>query len=175
MALWPPSVAARRPPMARHPPLYMVGQSLTGEERRRLGQLCEIEMDGGAASVRRARSFVDVTLGAWELGPLRDLAVLLTSELVTNAVVHARTPVRLTVYLDEVLTVEVADGSPVLPVAHGVSPEEDRGRGLSLVARLADRWGSRREGDGKVVWFVLEPPAGGQTDGGPSDGGPAGD
>ena len=133
----------------------MFGRRYAGEDVNPLGQLCEIEMDGGAASVRRARAFVDVTLTAWGLDQLREVAVLMTSELVTNAVVHARTPVRLAVYLDSALTVEVADGSPEQPVPHQVVPDEDRGRGLALVAKLADSWGSRPEGSGKVVWFRL--------------------
>ena len=108
---------------------------------------------------------MDVTLGAWGLESMRELAVLLTSELVTNAVVHARTPVRLTVYHDTVLTVEVADGSPVLPAPSPISPDDDRGRGLTLVAKLADRWGARPEGTGKVVWFVLEPGRAGEGSG----------
>lgn len=123
-----------------------------------MGQLSQIELDGGPASVRKARAFVDATLAAWHLEELRDVAVLLTSELATNAVVHARTPFRLTVQLDGVVTVEVADGSPGVPKVEEAVVDDDRGRGLALVEKLASSWGSRTEGSGKTVWFVLELP-----------------
>lgn len=49
-----------------------------------MGQLCEIDMDGATSSIRKARSFVDVTLTAWKLDGLRERAVLLTSELASS-------------------------------------------------------------------------------------------
>lgn len=121
-----------------------------------MGQVCEIDMEGATSSVRRARAFVDVTLAAWHLDGVRDRAVLLTSELVTNAVVHARTPFKLAVHLDGVVTVEVTDGSPDLPRLEAVAFDEVRGRGLTLVSRLASRWGTRPDPSGKTVWFVLD-------------------
>lgn len=121
-----------------------------------MGQLCEIDMDGATSSIRKARSFVDVTLTAWKLDSLRERAVLLTSELATNAVLHARTPFRLSVALDEDLTVEVTDGSPELPLVESEPLDGDRGRGLLLVSELASSWGTRRETVGKTVWFSLK-------------------
>ena len=118
-----------------------------------MGQLCEIDMEASTASIRKARVFVDVTLSAWDLHGLREPAVLLTSELATNAVIHARTPFRVTVLLDDDLTVEVADGSDDMPNVEPVAIDGESGRGLLLVSRLADRWGSRRDGHGKTVWF----------------------
>ena len=118
-----------------------------------MGQLCEIDMEASTASIRKARLFVDVTLSAWDLHAVREQAVLLTSELATNAVVHARTPFRVTVMLDGDLTVEVSDGSGVLPQVEPVAVDGESGRGLLLVSRLADRWGSRLEERGKTVWF----------------------
>ena len=112
-------------------------------------------MDASTASIRKARVFVDVTLSAWDLHGLREPAVLLTSELATNAVVHARTPFRVTVMLDDDLTVEVSDGSEVLPRLEPVPIDGESGRGLLLVSRLADRWGSRPEERGKTVWFAF--------------------
>ena len=120
-----------------------------------MGQLCEIDMDGSTSSIRKARSFVDVTLTAWHLEALRERAVLLTSELATNAVLHARTPFRISVLLDQDLTVEVTDGSRDVPQVESAPPDGDRGRGLLLVSQLASRWGSRQELDGKTVWFAL--------------------
>ncbi len=84
-------------------------------------------------------------------------AMLLTSELVTNGVVHAATPLVLTLRVDNsVLHVEVEDGdrTPARPV-----PEEQSGPqggfGLHIVERLASAWGCARRGDGKVVWFEM--------------------
>jgi anti-sigma regulatory factor (Ser/Thr protein kinase) len=120
-----------------------------------LGQLCEIDLDGSAASIQQARAFVVGTLGAWHLESFRDRAVLLTSELATNAVVHARTPFRLSVHFDGELTVEVTDGSREQPRVEDAPVDGDRGRGLLLVSEIAARWGSRQEGEGKTVWFTL--------------------
>lgn len=121
-----------------------------------MGQSCEIEMDGETASIRKARSFVSGTLSAWDLERLSEKAVLLTSELATNAVLHARTPFRLSVLFDEAVTIEVTDGSNELPRVEEADIDGDRGRGLLLVSRLASDWGSRVEPDGKTVWFSLD-------------------
>lgn len=127
-----------------------------------MGQLCEIEMEAAPASITRARSFVAATLTAWSLERLCDTAVLLTSELATNALLHAHTPFRVAVVLDADLTVEVTDGSVDMPFVEpdGLAPRrglpEDRGRGLLIVSSLSDRWGSRRLAHGKVVWFSLD-------------------
>lgn len=120
-----------------------------------MAQLCEIEMDGTTTSIRKARAFVDATLSAWELDDLREAAVLMTSELATNAVLHARTRFRVAVVLDDDLTVEVTDGSDELPRLEPAPVDGDRGRGLMLVSQLSLRWGSRLEDGGKTVWFVL--------------------
>lgn len=119
-------------------------------------QSCEIEMAGDTASIRKARSFVSGTLSAWDLESISERAVLLVSELATNAVLHARTPFRLSVMLDEVLTIEVTDGSDELPRVEEADLDGDRGRGLFLVSRLASAWGSRIEPEGKTVWFSLD-------------------
>lgn len=119
-------------------------------------QLWEIDMEASPSSISKARSFVGATLEAWGLEPLVDTATLLTSELATNALLHARTSFRVTVILDGVLTVEVADGSVDLPVAGELDPASDRGRGLVIVSRMADRWGTRPAERGKTVWFSLD-------------------
>jgi anti-sigma regulatory factor (Ser/Thr protein kinase) len=83
--------------------------------------------------------------------------VLLTSELVSNVVLHARTPVELTVRSAQgVLRVEVGDHSPQLPIVKDYDRTAVTGRGLQLVAALADRWGVEPSDNGKVVWFEIE-------------------
>jgi anti-sigma regulatory factor (Ser/Thr protein kinase) len=128
-----------------------------------MGQLCEIELAGTSASVQKARSFVDVTLTAWGLGEHSEQAMLLTSELATNAVIHARTPFRLAVLLDDRVTVEVWDASSEMPCMDHSGVDDERGRGLVLVEKLAANWGTRLEDHGKTVWFSLDtvPPVAG--------------
>ncbi len=89
--------------------------------------------------------------------------VLLTSELVTNAVVHGLGPVQLMLIDDGLrLRVEVSDAeTESLPLAPRWPGQMDAsGRGLLIVDRLADRWGTRprRTPPGKIVWFELRRP-----------------
>ncbi|MGK4582771.1 ATP-binding SpoIIE family protein phosphatase [Kitasatospora sp. HPMI-4] len=106
----------------------------------------------------RARRLAGHALRRWGLEPLAENTELMVSELVTNAVQHATRPVTLRLVRTSVLRCEVGDDSPVLPRARRVGPEEERGRGLQIVARCADRWGATRLGAGKVVWFEQQLP-----------------
>ncbi len=121
--------------------------------------LCQAStsLAGDPRSAGDARRFVAGALGAWQLGPLVDTVTLLTSELVTNAVVHAGSDVDVVVRLTGgTARVEVTDRSELAPVPRAVSPEDDSGRGLALVQTLARRWGTRRQpGGGKTVWFEV--------------------
>lgn len=83
-------------------------------------------------------------------------AELAGTELVTNAVLHGRQPIRVTIRLDdERLRVEVADASPVSPTFSLLDPTAVTGRGLLLVASVADHWGVEPDAEGKVVWMEL--------------------
>jgi anti-sigma regulatory factor (Ser/Thr protein kinase) len=116
----------------------------------------EVELDAVPASVAAARRFVSSTLAAWDLDDLAEVALLLTSEVVTNAIRHARTVVTLTVSLrPPEVVVEVADQSAAPPAPTLATHERESGRGLHLVDSLATTWGWRPEGAGKVVWFAL--------------------
>lgn len=126
-----------------------------------MGQLCEIQLEAAAPSVRKARAFVEVTFASWRLHDLSDVAVLLTSELVTNAVVHARTRFCLALHLEaSTVTVEVSDTSAEAPQVKDTPVDNERGRGLALVENLAARWGTRQDQGGKTVWFQLARSAG---------------
>ncbi|HEV2243800.1 MAG TPA: SpoIIE family protein phosphatase [Streptosporangiaceae bacterium] len=116
-------------------------------------------------AVADARRFVRKTLISWGLSGRDDLvadAVLLASELVTNAIVHAGTPVQLTCRLDgATVEVSVLDRHParVIPDPPGAAAEVDRpsGRGLLLPAALSSSWGVTYAPAAKVIWFRLGP------------------
>lgn len=83
---------------------------------------------------------------------------LLVSELATNAVVHAGTPMRLSVLRGtDGLRVEVRDDDPHVPASptHMPGPTETGGRGILLVDALADQWGVNCSEKGKTIWFEL--------------------
>lgn len=85
-----------------------------------------------------------------------DTVVLLVSEVVTNAVLHARSEVVLLIQQREDVTrIEVSDASPVPPRLHNFTAESATGRGLRLLDQLALRWGADSSGTGKVVWFEV--------------------
>lgn len=90
-------------------------------------------------------------------------AILVVSELVTNAVLHALGPVVVEAAFADGSTAEapavrvvVSDGSPVAPTMRADSEGASTGRGLALVAALARRWGVEAEGSGKAVWVELD-------------------
>ncbi|MER8036133.1 ATP-binding protein [Streptomyces hydrogenans] len=109
-------------------------------------------------SVAVARRLVAAVLARWELPHLTDRAVLIASELVTNAVVHARTnkaSIRVIVTRIDTSRVQVAvtDLDPRLPAAgKAAGPTATHGRGLALVASLSECWGVVPLHWGKSVW-----------------------
>jgi anti-sigma regulatory factor (Ser/Thr protein kinase) len=108
------------------------------------------------ASAREARSFLRQVLPDEAEPDLTDVILLLVTELVTNAVVHARTPVRVLVAIDgSRVRIDVHDDAPSPPVRQPASPESLNGRGLLLLDRLADRWGFEPSPSGKTVWFEV--------------------
>ncbi|MCG6494689.1 SpoIIE family protein phosphatase [Kitasatospora sp. A2-31] len=110
--------------------------------------------------VRRARALVREQLAAWHLETLSDTTELLVSELVTNAVRVARDQVQLQLIRVDKLLVEVSDDNHNLPSLEPAEQLGETGRGLTLVTKLAEHWGTARKAVGKVVWFELPlPPA----------------
>jgi anti-sigma regulatory factor (Ser/Thr protein kinase)/anti-anti-sigma regulatory factor len=108
-----------------------------------------------------ARAFVREVCRYWQLArpdaTVMDRAVLLASELVTNAVAHARTEIRLRLELrGDRLHIAVRDGGPGLLRLVAPDPQAEGGRGLWLIEQLARSWGVNRHPDGgKIVWCVL--------------------
>jgi anti-sigma regulatory factor (Ser/Thr protein kinase) len=111
---------------------------------------------GSAAAARR---FTVEVLLQWEAADLVDTATLLVSELVTNAVLHARSASELVLRRSgDRLRFEISDTSAAAPTRRSYSADAGTGRGMMLVEALAVRWGSERDGEGKRVWFELELP-----------------
>jgi anti-sigma regulatory factor (Ser/Thr protein kinase) len=132
--------------------------------------LGSLTIPGRAEEVSRARNFITRTLAAACRGRPVDseAATLLTSELVTNAIVHTMSGAdegTVTVVVvdvpDGVLIEVVDDGSADTPVVKGDLFAAD-GHGLFLVQQLAAQWGYLRDAAGTTVWFhlVAEPAAG---------------
>ncbi|MFE2160698.1 SpoIIE family protein phosphatase [Streptomyces lydicus] len=116
-------------------------------------------------SVATARAFVRDTLQGWGCADIVDDAVVLTSELVTNAVVHAGTAADvLCQRSDEGVRISVADRYPEreIPLQNAgqvvVHPDREGGRGLLLCGALATRWGVEYTAAQKHVWFQLDLP-----------------
>lgn len=109
------------------------------------------------ASAGRARRFVDRALNDWRCGHLAEVATLLVSELVANAILHAGTTVEVVIRRErERLRIEVHDGNARLPTRKRYSKMSGTGRGLVLVERLSRDWGTESTPSGKVVWFELD-------------------
>ncbi|MFE9172586.1 ATP-binding protein [Streptomyces kebangsaanensis] len=93
-----------------------------------------------------------------------ETAVLLLSELMTNAYRHAKVSpgreirARCVLNGDGRLRISVTDANDTLPTPREASPQDETGRGLALVEALADDWGAepRPGGIGKTVWFELD-------------------
>jgi anti-sigma regulatory factor (Ser/Thr protein kinase) len=122
--------------------------------------LASLTIPGRAEHVSEARSFVAKAIGADN--PAADVAILLTSEIVTNAVVHSNsrcaggTVMLVVTEISGGLRIEVADNGSDLstPVVKGDIYASD-GHGLYLVQALADQWGYVRDETGTTVWFWL--------------------
>jgi anti-sigma regulatory factor (Ser/Thr protein kinase) len=110
-----------------------------------------------AESAAVARAFVTETLLLWGAERMLESATLLTSELVTNAVLYAGSDIHLVVrQAGRRIRVEVRDGNPQVPVRRFPTEESVSGRGLALVEALAAAWGvDPVPDDGKTVWFEV--------------------
>lgn len=107
-------------------------------------------------SVPKARHLTRALLIDWGFSGQGEVAELLVSELVTNALRYVKGAVDLSFSAEDgLLRVEVEDTNPELPRVRAPRPDDERGRGLPLVDMLSCCWGSVRTGRGKVVWFEL--------------------
>lgn len=118
-----------------------------------------VDLPATRAAPRLGREFVRSALAEWQLGALTDVAALLVSEVVTNAVVHANTPSTLRVERSRAaVRVTVSDLGRGVAQRGAALAGVAGGHGLALVDTLARRWGTRRVDGGHEVWFDLEVP-----------------
>jgi len=109
-------------------------------------------------AVRMARHATSDALAAWRLAHMEETAVLLVSELVTNAVRHARGTHAIALELQadrSWLRIEVQDGDPRWPQPRTPAGFDESGFGFVLVDALAGKWGVRETAAGKAVWAEL--------------------
>ncbi|MEU9329799.1 ATP-binding protein [Streptomyces canus] len=114
----------------------------------------------GPRSAGQARALLRAQLADWKVtDDTAETAELLLSELMSNAIRHARTPtgrqigVRIAQY-DGRLRVEVADANSARPEPQKADTDDEQGRGLAIIHALATRWGCcpRLHGIGKATW-----------------------
>jgi anti-sigma regulatory factor (Ser/Thr protein kinase) len=119
--------------------------------------MARVELLGRPASVRQARVFTGEVLADGGVEPsVIELAVLLVSELVSNAVVHAGGTVCVTAHADaHWVRIEVEDQGRGRPVLRPAREDEPDGRGLAVVEKLATDWGIEQRATHKVVWFEI--------------------
>jgi len=139
---------------------------------------CRVRLATGSAAPAEARRRVRDAIRSWRLSVDLDAALLLTSELVTNAVRHeagqgAQAVVLAIASSRGRLRVDVHDTSRSLPAVAEVPADAETGRGLLLVETLSDEWGFYRTPAGKAVYFTLafEPSKTDQPDQAPAAGG----
>ncbi len=118
--------------------------------------VCTTWLASDPVSAGKARQFVVATLLGWDVEHLIDTASLLTSELVTNAVLYARSEIELRLAKEpDLIRFEVEDHGSGQPRPRHPAPEETSGRGLALVDTLSNAWGVTAVNSGKAVWFEL--------------------
>jgi PAS domain S-box-containing protein len=110
------------------------------------------DLPADPAIVPDTRKQVATRLAGWGLGDAAFITELVVSELLTNAIRHARIPIQLRLILDQTLICEVSDGSSAAPHLRQARAFDEGGRGLLLVSQLVQRWGSRRTPHGKTIW-----------------------
>ncbi len=120
-------------------------------------QGCRVRLPSGPAAAAQARSQVRAAIEAWAMPVEEDVAVLLTSELVTNALRHEASEtitLAITCCFDQ-LRVDVHDTSRSMPMVVDAPADAETGRGLMLVATLSSDWGCYCTPAGKAVYFTL--------------------
>ncbi|WP_406335831.1 SpoIIE family protein phosphatase [Streptomyces sp. NBC_00203] len=112
-----------------------------------------LDLPSDPAVVSEARTFATEVLAVWGLEEeMAFTTELVVSELVTNAIRYGKSPIQLRMILDSSVTCEVSDASSTAPHLRRARAFDEGGRGLLLVAQLTERWGTRHNREGKVIW-----------------------
>src|SRR6516225_6284778 len=119
--------------------------------------VCRVRLTAGPAAAAEARRQVQAAIRTWDIPVDLHVAVLLTSELVTNAIRHEVTGIVMLAITCSCgqLRVDVHDTSRVLPMRVDAPVDAEAGRGLMLVTTLSAEWGFYRTPAGKAVYFTL--------------------
>jgi anti-sigma regulatory factor (Ser/Thr protein kinase) len=113
------------------------------------------ELPGVPSSATKARHFACDQVAHFS-AELSDTVAILVTELVTNAILHARTDLRVGIEIrPPVVRLSVTDQSTRLPVLRHYAPDDVTGRGLALIDALADSWGVDLTEEGKSVWCEI--------------------
>jgi anti-sigma regulatory factor (Ser/Thr protein kinase) len=115
-------------------------------------RVAQWQVPSDPAAVSEVRSSVTRRLADWGLEELAFTTELILSELVTNAIRYGRGPIGVRLLRDRALICEVSDRSTTSPHLRYAASTDEGGRGLFLVAQLAERWGTRYTPHGKVIW-----------------------
>ncbi|GFE17882.1 hypothetical protein Sgleb_59290 [Streptomyces glebosus] len=115
-------------------------------------QLATWEIPADPSAVGQARRSAAGRLAEWGLEDLAFSTELIVSELVTNAIRHASGPISLRMIRARTLICEVSDSSSTSPHLRHARTTDEGGRGLFLIARYAERWGTRYTAQGKIIW-----------------------
>ncbi|MFE9449928.1 SpoIIE family protein phosphatase [Streptomyces sp. NPDC006739] len=110
------------------------------------------EVPSDVMAVSRVRTEVGRRLGDWGLEESSFATELILSELLTNAIRYGAPPVGVRILLGRTLVCEVSDGSNTSPRLRRAATTDEGGRGLFLVSRFAEQWGTRYTANGKVIW-----------------------
>ncbi|MFF4209163.1 SpoIIE family protein phosphatase [Streptomyces sp. NPDC001796] len=135
------------------------------------GRVADWSLPADPARVKDVRAAVGRRLADWGLDEVSFTAELLLSELVTNAVRYGSGPIHVRLIHDRTLICEVADTSSTAPHLRHAATYDEGGRGLFLVAQLAQSWGTRYTDEGKVIWAecALQAPSGALPEAVPTD------
>jgi anti-anti-sigma factor len=150
--------ALRRSAVCRYLPLYRTSAEAIGRAPRQPSFIClRRRLEPVPAATAVARELVDDACKSWDQTELSDIAQLVVTELVSNAIRHARTSMELSISLRERhLHLSVRDQSLFPPRRGGADdPVQEDGRGLLVVEALTSAWGYTPTRDGKVVWATL--------------------
>ncbi|MEV6327851.1 SpoIIE family protein phosphatase [Streptomyces sp. NPDC051909] len=110
------------------------------------------DLAGEPEVVAKARAMTERQLRAWHLDEMAFTTELIVSELVTNAIRYGHPPIRLRLIRERSLICEVSDTSSTSPHLRHAATTDEGGRGLFMIAQLADTWGTRYTPTGKTIW-----------------------